>query len=351
VAQERSASESGKARLEGLDALRGIAAIMVVLFHYTYDYQQHFGHTAELPLYFSIGKYGVELFFMISGYVILMTLDRTRSIGNFAFARFSRLYPAYWCAVATTFVVASLVGMPTWRVDFATFAINLSMLQEFFGVRHVDGVYWTLHAELRFYVLIAAVVWAGLRRHLILIFVALVLFDGVARYLDWPRSVPGLWRLYVLIPLEYLGLFLIGVVLYESRKDWKLAYVPVLAACVIVASMPHGAYRQLMLSACAAVVFVAIRWNSKLWTMIPGLSFLGSISYPLYLVHAVIGIAVIHRLERDGVPPLAAIAAAMTVALALAAANTYLVERPAMRRLRNWYRMRRDKAVAPRAAR
>ena len=351
MAQDRSPNDSGKGRLAGLDALRGIAATMVVLFHYTYDYEQNFGHTIGLPLYFPLGKYGVELFFMISGYVILMTLDRSRSIGDFAFARFSRLFPAYWCAVVTTFVVVSLLGLPTWHVDLATAAINLSMLQEFFGVRHVDGVYWTLHAELGFYILIAVVIGAGLRRRLIPIFVALVLFDGVARFVDWPNSVPGLWRLYRLIPLKHLGLFLIGIVIYELRNGWAWKYVPVLLACIIVASMPYGTYRQVMITACAALVFVAIRWNSKIWSTFPMLSFLGSISYPLYLVHAAIGLAVIRRLEQNGIPPLAAIAGAMAVAFTLAAANTYLVEKPAMRSLRSWYRTRRDNAISQRAAR
>ena len=85
----------GSGRVLELDALRGLAALAVVFYHYTTRFDQLFGHTFPLPWSVSWGHYGVDLFFMLSGFVILMTLERTSDSWKFAWGRFSRLYPAY----------------------------------------------------------------------------------------------------------------------------------------------------------------------------------------------------------------------------------------------------------------
>ena len=66
--------------------------------------------------------------------------------------------------------------------------------------------------------------------------------------------------------------------------------------------------------------------------------FLGSISYSLYLLHQAIGFALIHELERRGVPSLAACLSTLVVVVALASALTFMVERPVMRKIRSWWR-------------
>src|SRR5690606_6778553 len=88
------------ARLGELDALRGLAALAVVAFHYTTSYAQQVGHLQPLGFGFTPGNYGVHLFFLISGYVIFMTLEHTRDGMDFVVSRFSRLYPAYWFCIA-----------------------------------------------------------------------------------------------------------------------------------------------------------------------------------------------------------------------------------------------------------
>ena len=90
-------------RLLELDALRGLAALAVVLFHYTVYYGKTVDHADNPWFRFSYGHYGVMLFFMISGFVILMTLDRTKTVWDFAVARFCRLYPVYWAAMLFDF--------------------------------------------------------------------------------------------------------------------------------------------------------------------------------------------------------------------------------------------------------
>src|SRR5262250_3203475 len=77
-----------KSRLEELDVLRGLAALAVVVFHYSGHATRYF---TGFPFHFTVGLHGVELFFVISGFVIFMTLERTARLRDFAVSRFSRL--------------------------------------------------------------------------------------------------------------------------------------------------------------------------------------------------------------------------------------------------------------------
>ena len=93
------------ARVRELDVLRGLAAAAVVLFHYTVRYGALYGYPAPPIVRVPTGFYGVEVFFCISGFVIFMTLDRTRRPMDFVVSRVSRLWPAYIVAIAVTFAV------------------------------------------------------------------------------------------------------------------------------------------------------------------------------------------------------------------------------------------------------
>lgn len=83
-----------KKRLIELDALRGIAALSVVIYHYTTRYNSLYGHDSFLDNnYFHYCSQGVQLFFMISGFVIFLTLNHIKKPMDFVISRFSRLYP------------------------------------------------------------------------------------------------------------------------------------------------------------------------------------------------------------------------------------------------------------------
>jgi peptidoglycan/LPS O-acetylase OafA/YrhL len=94
-------------RLQELDALRGIAVILVVFMHITIENDQ----AKDI---FELGVTGVDLFFVISGFVILLTLEKTKSWQDFVISRFSRLYPAYWVSVTTTTVLMWIVNIAKW---------------------------------------------------------------------------------------------------------------------------------------------------------------------------------------------------------------------------------------------
>lgn len=134
-------------RLLELDALRGIAVILVICFHLTIGREQaNYG--------FKLGVTGSDLFFIISGFVISLTLERNYNWKNFVVGGFSRLYPAYWiCVTFTTMLVlieASLLKEP-WKSVVIQYLANMTMFQTYFRVPDIDEPYWTLIVEMLFY--------------------------------------------------------------------------------------------------------------------------------------------------------------------------------------------------------
>ena len=135
-------------RLLEIDALRGIAALSVVLFHYTTRFTELYGRQHAASLSFPDGHYGVNLFFVISGFVIFMTLEKTSRPMDFVVSRFSRLFPVYWAAIFITLSITHALGLPDKLVGIGTALANMLMIHGLFRVPHVDGVYWTLKVEL-----------------------------------------------------------------------------------------------------------------------------------------------------------------------------------------------------------
>ncbi|SEL62469.1 Peptidoglycan/LPS O-acetylase OafA/YrhL, contains acyltransferase and SGNH-hydrolase domains [Roseateles sp. YR242] len=331
---------SGSApRLAQLDALRGIAALLVVFFHYTTRFDQLYGHASPPLVSLPWGHYGVNLFFMISGFVIFMTLERTRRPLDFVKSRFSRLYPAYWGAVLLTFALTHALGLPGKTVGWQTLLVNLSMLQEFVGVAHVDGVYWTLSVELLFYAwaLLSYRAGGGARlRQVLLAFLAIRLVYAAAAGF-WSVDLPWLLQRWLLLP--FIAWFALGVAVYRLSRPGDTRTVPdrwLAAAALAVLALVDGWPIGLL----AVFFFIVLmgaargRWTwleHRLWL------WLGAISYTLYLVHENIGWALLLRLEAMGLPSTLAIVLTFVAVLGLAHALTRWVEQPGMRWIRARY--------------
>ncbi len=335
---------SASPRLAQLDALRGLAALSVVLFHYTTRYDALYGHTAAPWFSVPWGHVGVNLFFMISGFVIFMTLERTPRPMDFVVSRFSRLYPAYWGALLLTFGLTHLLGLPGKTVGWEALLVNLSMVQGMFGVAHVDGVYWTLEVELLFYA------WAllshrlggaaGLRYFLFGCLALRLVYLGFSSI--WQIDLPWMGQRWLLLP--YISWFALGVAIYRiSRVDTlPRADTALAVASVLVIGLADGWGMAALALAFFALLFGAARARFRALEH-PVWLWLGAISYTLYLLHENIGWAVIRRVEELGGSVPLAIGVALALSLALAHGLTTWVEQPAMR----WIRRRHARAVAP----
>ena len=334
-------------RVGELDALRGLAALGVVAFHYTTFYQQEQGHLQPLGFGFPAGNYGVHLFFLISGFVIFMTLERTRSAMDFAVSRFSRLFPAYWAAMAITAAVVYTIGMPTQRIPALDLAVNLTMLQDVLGFAQLDGSYWTLQVELFFYLQMLFWCMLGQLKRIRWIIVVWLVMAMVCA-LTAQRHLHFSYTLRELLLLRHIPFFALGILFYclYSGSGDRRANIALIALSLVAIGVSYApAYLAAGLVCCA--IFALFIVGKLRWLRAVPFVFLGVISYSLYLLHQAIGFAVIHRLEAAGMPSLAAVVATALLMLALASALTYGVERPAMRGIRQWWaRSRRTDAFS-----
>lgn len=342
---EGSGPPAARARLGELDALRGLAALAVVAFHYTTSYAQQVGHVDPLPFGFAAGNYGVHLFFLISGYVIFMTLERTRDAMDFVVSRFSRLYPAYWIAMGITATVVFTIGLPGQRLAPRELLLNLTMIQQFLGAGHLDGSYWTLQVELFFYAQMLFWFAVGqLRRiHWIIgAWLVLAVIHGVVV----ERGLHFSYTARELLILRHIPFFALGILFYrlhEKTGERGLNLVMIGLSLVAIGVSEGGTLLLAGLACCAA--FALFVGGYLRFLCIWPLAWLGAISYPLYLLHQVIGTALIHWLEHHGVSSVVAVVVALVVALALATSVTWLVERPAMRAIRVAWRQRRTRLL------
>lgn len=145
-----------KKRIYQIDLFRFLAALAVVLFHYMfrgYIQDDMLINFNKIGSFFKYGYLGVNLFFIISGFVISLSIKHN-SLIKFIISRFTRLYPIYWIAVFLTFIITLLYGAPRYSANFNQFIVNLTMFQNYVGVDNIDGSYWSLFVEMKFYIFI-----------------------------------------------------------------------------------------------------------------------------------------------------------------------------------------------------
>lgn len=329
-----------KRRMVELDALRGIAAALVMLFYFTTRYEQLYGHDVAPSFSLPWGHYGVNLFFMISGFVIFMTLHRVRRPMDFLVSRFSRLFPAYWVAVLVTFLLTYAFNLPEKTVSVGTAAMNLFMIHGIFHIPHVDGVYWTLQIEIIFYCMaLALYVFGRLERvHLpLLLLLALRLTYFLAEKI---AGIEMSWTLSQLLILPYIAWFVCGIMVYRivtSQNETPRMDRALLLVAVVQLAVVEGFGVGLLAISLSAVLWGAAKGKLPFLAN-TAFAWLGAISYTLYLLHENIGWGVILHVERFGYSADLAVILAIAVSLSMASCLTWAVERPAMNWLRTRYR-------------
>lgn len=282
-------------RIKELDAFRGLAALSVVLYHYTTIYSKDFG--VDAPLYFSYGWLGVPFFFILSGFVITLTLERSSSALHFLKKRFLRLYPTFWICVLFTlgviWITKSQAIHPMFDRPIIDILFNFTMFHELLNFHHVDGAYWSLLPELLFYILMAFLLLIGMSKKVVWYNGALLVICCVHYFFP----IPILSRL---LDLNYILLFMIGICFYKiytsQGKPQRYLHILIIANLIMAVALynvvrPHLDLIILLISFPLIVAFfytfIYTKFNflgkSKF------LLFLGFISYPLYLVHQLTG--------------------------------------------------------------
>lgn len=326
-------SEVNIKRYAELDVFRGLAIISVLLFHYTTRYDQLYGYT-EMPFSFPYGHLGVQLFFMISGFVIYMGLENIKDGSDFIVKRISRLYPAYWASIGITFSLVAIFTLPGRQVPLYDALINLSMLQSWIsGVKQVDGSYWALSRFIAFYIIIFLIHKFHLKQKIIQICIVWLLLMCISKTADnIGFSISSKIKLtFLLIDGSF---FILGIMFYMIKKYGnKSSFYFVIFCCHASIYFVNG--RLLFVAALVfSFLFVLFSTGSLEFINIKPLKWLGGVSYSLYLVHQNIGYIVINKLKILDINFVLIIMIAMAISLSIAAMVDYYIEKPALKMLR-----------------
>jgi peptidoglycan/LPS O-acetylase OafA/YrhL len=348
-------------RLLELDAMRGIAALVVVLFHFTME-------RPESQLGFKYGVTGVDFFFIISGFVIFLTLSSTKGWKDFVVSRFSRLFPTYWTVVTFTAlmtVVYRLIHHESMSGLFTQYLGNMTMIQNYFKIPNLDEPYWTLLVELQFYIVMLLIFSLGWLRNINLLGILGLAFVLLNHYV-FSEYVPfifkysrGLFQLVCHFPLFFAGILFYKI---KMKQGARLAKIPLLAACFVaqIILYPDGGTSYIYISqveyAATLAVYFAIfslyAFDVKMYIVNRATVFLGTISYSLYLIHKFVCVhLIIPALEGAGWNFwLVVFGVCLPLVILLASMVTFLVEKPALQYIRDLYKKSSQKKNATDAA-
>ncbi|WP_348773861.1 acyltransferase [Micromonospora sp. WMMD964] len=340
-------------RLYILDLLRFCAAIAVLGFHVFVDNDNRgawgrnvveiFGE--PVVTVFRYGWMGVEFFFVISGFVICMSCWG-RSVADFAISRVTRLMPAYVFAVLATSAALTLWPLENGPPQPSHVLINATMLQTFLGIPNIDSVYWTLFVELKFYLLFAVVVWFGLTYKRVVLFC--VLWMTAALYAEYSQVKP----LIQFVEAGFAPYFVAGIALYliyrfgPNLVAWGILGTSMVIGLITLGRRVDGQNADqpvvsfevalpVMFLFFALMVAVALGWFS--WFKWRGLTVIGALTYPVYLLHMQFSRIVVIRFH-DSVTPWLLVASFVAGVLLLAYLTNRFVERPLAKALRRQLR-------------
>lgn len=313
----RAPEDSSRNRLALIDGLRGVAAMMVVIYHLTANVGKE--AFASLPVWLSslpsFGYLGVYVFFVISGYVITSSIGSSEItgsyLGKYALRRSIRLDPPYWLSMLVAIGMAYLATrlfsdisrpLPT----KGELVAHVLYLQDILGLKSIVDVYWTLCLEVQFYLVTLLLLWctslrsgsrradvAAKTRTFAVASLSLLTLSLLQHASVLPEPIPGLF-----ISAWYA--FSAGMFCYVWTKHAQFLSILVVgllatvAVGVVSASLP-------ILTVVATTLLLIAAWRAgKMgsWLSNRLIQYLGKISYSLYLFHPTIGWSTVSLLKK-----------------------------------------------------
>ena len=274
-----------KQRISVINALRAFAALAVAWGHFVA------GQGKWLGLSGKYGYLGVDIFFVISGFVIPWSLHRTRygfrDYPRFLLKRNVRLYPPYLASIAisilaTNFIIVPLFKIPHMTVTGRDLLLHFTYLNDIFKVKWVNVVYWTLAIEFQWYLLVG------------LVMPLLASRNRWARFLTPTAMVLSYWAIpHDRLVFYYLPIFLIGVFVFQYRAEIIGRYEMFGFIAVMVMAMARNTgYLAPLVGVPTGMLIAFSTFHSQ------RMDRLGDVSYSLYLIHLPIGVSLIGMMSH-----------------------------------------------------
>lgn len=289
-------------RISHLDGLRGLAILMVFLYHAYARWNELLGYdlfvgNGGVVKHFHLG---VNLFFLISGFVILFSLQRASSFVLFIYRRWLRLFPAMLICTVIIVLTAGIFdervsGDRSWTAILpGLFFLDPYVLNQITGIEfsNLDGPFWSIYVEMKFYVFAAIFYFMlGNRNmvHAVLACYLAWLLGGMLQNVTGSRLVQLGHSVLESLDFQYFGWFAAGAAVFVGFKDHRpiwYVYGGVVGLSVAVFEL-HSSVTTLALMIVIMTTFIASMVSESLQKLMASkwLLWFGFISYPLYLLH------------------------------------------------------------------
>lgn len=302
-----------RARIQHLDGMRGLAILLVMSFHAYSRWPErlhYVSRTKDFPL-FAFGYVGVPLFFMISGFVIFMTLDKSESYISFLRKRWLRLFPAMFIVSLVVYFTASLfperpAGTPNlMNLLPGLIFTNPETLSMLSGVefKSLEGSFWSLYVEAVFYIFFGAVYYFAGRKYCLPALILPMLALSAASAIKMLGYAP-LADIISKFGFIHYSWFMIGCLVYERlhKRDKLFHYGLTLFAILINLSyyVKTSGLPVMIPLAMALILFITSFYSPRLEKILstPFLTAIGFVSYALYLIHENLMIATLIKLNN-----------------------------------------------------
>ncbi len=296
---------------------------------------------------FNAGPFGVAIFFLISGFVIPISIEHIGS-GLFLLRRFFRIYPPYivglFLVFISVYIYTNYVGNP-FPYTVKDYVVNASLLRDWFWIPSIDGVNWTLEVELKFYILCAFLAWVSNLRSpktLIITAIGMLVFvylsSGLYEFLLQNFFYLYKFTFIMSSAFGYITFMFIGICFYNFyMSHWStrvfLSTTGILIAIflldVLLSPSPvlviPVSYNYMF----ALVVFSLCYFFRDKLPYSKVLDFLATLSYPIYIIHGVIGYILLTVLVTHNVNFYIALVIVFFIIVSLAYLLHKTVEMPA----------------------
>ncbi len=309
-------------RISILDSFRVLACLMVIAFHY-YSYYPLKGfityHGLNLNL-FKHGYLGVKFFFIISGFVITLSLQKSIGILDFLKKRWVRLWPAMVFCSIFTFVIISIFDNENLFIEstkisnliFSNTFLSTSLASSITGhnFNYIDGTYWSLWVEVCFYVLVAVIYFLD-KKNVNRNFGIIAVFMAIFSYLIFSSNNQSITTLigvatfkYVKISLEVFNIFqhilwfFLGMQLLEMYKFKRSKNLIIFTVAFSLQTILQGSEWQILLFCVIMYILFLIFIYRPVYISLLGSRYavkLGIATYSVYLLHENIGVLIINK--------------------------------------------------------
>ena len=290
-----------KGRIASLDGVRGFAALFILLYHWFFigALQGFYSRAIYIPQGFW-GEFGVDVFFILSGFAILYSTGDGVTPGLFLKKRLLRIYPTFFVSATFVLIMRIALGVEA-RGQIIAYLTSFTMMTDLVGRTPLSSIYWTLMVECKFYLLVIVIMKLGLwKRHKYGVMYTWVIASFLIKQ-------PFITNLLI---LKYAGHFVMGILvylLYYKEKDARMIPLAVLSGLGIYRNMTgfqgwivgsFGAANYSELKMFFAMVFILAvifaapyyrGWSAKTEK---AFAWIGRFSFAFYLIHADFGSAI-----------------------------------------------------------